>query len=285
MIEAKVAASGIICYWSLSQDTDRQALAAGLEAAGFLKRLPDPRPAAACLKEALQESFGQRGGTVLVRPLGGKDGFDVVRETRGDGEYSRNSYRSVACVKLGQGDRLLWCGHNPYDGENCGRIGDTYRSLLGRLKAYQVSECLVGIVADLGGVKLRPTGGFYWLPAAARVEWAAAAGAVEGASVAGQHAVYGMTVTMDAAAVRAVKDAVVAEVHAEAQEMSKEVASGELGKRALQARLERASALRSKIAEYEGLLGEALDGLRAEVGAVEEEVGRAGILCSVAEGV
>jgi hypothetical protein len=92
--------------------------------------------------------------------------------------------------------------------------------------------------------------------------------------------VYVLRHRMDADAVRAVRDAVVAEVQAEATRIHDEVMTGELGGRGLQTRRARAGQLREKISLYEHLLDVGLEGLRAAVDQADQAVAAAVLLAS-----
>jgi hypothetical protein len=85
---------------------------------------------------------------------------------------------------------------------------------------------------------------------------------------------------MDADAVRAVRDAVVAEVQAEASRIHDEVLSGELGGRALDTRRSRARELQEKISLYEHLLDVGLEGLHAAVDRADQAAAAAVLLAS-----
>jgi hypothetical protein len=86
---------------------------------------------------------------------------------------------------------------------------------------------------------------------------------------------------MDADAMRAIRDAIVAEVTAEAARINKEVAHDELGDRALETRRTQAQELREKVLMYEELLSSPLPHLHHALGEAEEAAARAVLLASV----
>jgi hypothetical protein len=86
----------------------------------------------------------------------------------------------------------------------------------------------------------------YWVPGHKLDEWAAVAQAVERAATGRPSAVYVIKHRLDVDAVRAVQDAVVGEVRADAERIAAEVGTGELGGRALDTRRKEAQALREK---------------------------------------
>ena len=90
MVESHLDIGGAVTFWSLADWSDRARLHAEFAALGLDAFTPEPRPAPACLKDALEDVLG--GPRVLVRPLAARDGFAVVREDRG---ISANSYANV----------------------------------------------------------------------------------------------------------------------------------------------------------------------------------------------
>ena len=83
---------------------------------------------------------------------------------------------------------------------------------------------------------------------------------------------------LDADAVRAVRDAVVAEVQAEADRICEEVAAGDLGGRALETRKKQAADLRQKVLLYEDLLSVGLAGLHQAVDRADQAAATAALL-------
>lgn len=138
------------------------------------------------------------------------------------------------------------------------------------------------VVESLGGTRLRPTGAVYWVPGHRVADWAEVAAAVEGASEGKPSAVYLLRHRIDPDAVRAVRDAVVAEVQTEATRIRAEVLSGELGGRALETRQRLAHELRDKVLLYEHLLHVGLDDLHAAVDAADQAAASATLLLSTA---
>ena len=142
----------------------------------------------------------------------------------------------------------------------------------------QLSACLVKIVEFLGGTRLRPTGAVYWIPGPKLDEWALAARAVEAAADGKPSAVYLLRHRLDGDAVRAVRDAVVAEVHAAAVRIAEEVAAGDLGGRALETRKQHARELRDKVLLYEDLLSVGLAELHRAIDVADQAAATASLL-------
>lgn len=270
MVESHLDVGGAVVFWSLAEWSDRDRLAALFAPLGLESLVPDPRPAPACLRAALEDVLG--GPRVLVRPLAGRDGFAVVREDRG---LSGNRYQTDLTARV-VGDPPA-PAFDPWDGR-AGGIEAAYRSHLGRVAAAQLSAALVRVVESLGGTRLRPNGAVYWVPGPRLDAWADAATAVERAADGRPSAVYLLRHRLDADAVRAVRDAVVGEVRAEADRIRAEVAAGELGGRALEARQRQAAGLRQKVLLYEDVLAVGLDGLHAAVDAADQAAATAALL-------
>jgi hypothetical protein len=138
----------------------------------------------------------------------------------------------------------------------------------------------VRIVESLGGTRLRPSGAVYWIPGPKLDEWARAAEAVEQSADGRPSAVYLLRHRLDADAVRAVRDAVVTEVQAEANRIQTEVNSGELGGRALETRKRQAGELRDKVCLYEDILSIALSGLHQAIDEADQAAAMASLLIS-----
>ena len=265
---------GAVVYWTLSEFTLRERLADGLGDAGFGDLAPDRRPATAALKAALDQTLG--GSRILIRPLQSRDGFAVVEERRGQNE---NLYFQTLSARV-QGEGLLArLVFTPQD-ERSLAVQQAFDLHQGLIASHQVSECLVRIVERLGGTRLRPSGGFYWLPEGKLGPWQEVSSAVEKAAFGRPHACYVLRVAMDADAVRAVRDAIVAEVMTEACRIREEVLSGALKERALESRRLEAVDLRDKVALYEQLLDTGLASLRQAIDAAEEAAAAAALLVS-----
>jgi hypothetical protein len=289
MIENTLDVGGGVIFWTLSEWTARHLLHPALEALGLGAQTPAPRQPSACLRDALTEVF--TGSRLLIRPLSRRDGFVVVREERGQ---DCNTYNQELLARIlstnGNGN-----GHagNPttlVNGEasiefqpihaRSQEVMDAFRKQQGLLHREQVSTCLVALIEIMGGTRLRPTGAIYWLPGHRLDEWLAVARAVEQAPHQGTSSVYLFRNRMDAEAIRAIQDAVVAEVQGEAARLQGEILSGELGERALETRRQQARELRQKVNLYEELLNTGLGQLHGVVDQADQAAAAALLLAS-----
>lgn len=270
MVESHLDVGGAVVFWSLAEWSDRNRLIALFTPLGLASLVPEPRPAPACLRAALEDVLG--GPRVLVRPLASKDGFAVVQEDRG---LSANRYQTDLTARV-TGDPPAPT-FDPWDGR-APKIEAAYRSHMGRVSAVQLSATLVRVVESVGGTRLRPNGAVYWVPGPRLDEWADVARAVERAADGRPSSVYLLRHRLDRDAVRAVRDAVVSEVQTEADRICAEVNTGELGSRALEARKKQAAELRSKVLLYEDLLAVGLQGLHTAIDAADQAAATAALL-------
>jgi hypothetical protein len=215
----------------------------------------------------------------MVRPTKEKDGFCVVEEERREMALGGNSYQVVLTARIDFNTSFIW--FDPID-DRAQKIVESYNEHLGLLRSAQISSALVAILDDLGGTRLRPTGGVYWLPESKVDAWAEIGHVIEGAGHGVVNAVYLIRHDLDADAVRAVRDAIVVEVSAEASRINQEVMEGNLGERALEHRKDQALGLRSKIELYEELLDCGLESLRKAVDETEQTVATAALMASAA---
>jgi hypothetical protein len=268
MIESTLEVGGAVVFWAASEFTDRDKLTAGLTPLALDQFVPDPRPPASVLRDALEEALG--GLRVLVRPLADRDGFTVVHEERG---RTANGYTATLTARVTDTDPPS-VAYDPLD-DRASLVNVAFRKHRGRIPAAQLSACLVRVVESLGGTRLRPTGAVYWLPGPKIDEWARVSQAVEAAADGRPSAVYLLRHRLDADAVR---DAVVAEVRAEAGRIRDEVSAGDLGGRALETRKAQAAELRDKVLLYEDLLSVGLSELHRVVDAADQAAATAALL-------
>lgn len=271
MVESHLDVGGAIVFWNLAEWTHRGQLTAHMSALGLEALVPDPRPAPAALRSALEDIFG--GPRMLIRPLASRDGFAVVREDRG---LASNQYQTDLTARVVPGDPPTLT-FDPWDSRAV-TVQGAFQSQLGRLSACQVSAALVRIIESMGGTRLRPSGAVYWLPGHRIDEWGRVARSVEIAADGALSAVYILRHRMDRDAVRAVRDAVVSEVEGEAARIKDDVLTGDLGTRALETRKQQAADLRQKVLLYEDLLSVGLKGLHRAIDEADQAAATASLL-------
>lgn len=181
----------------------------------------------------------------------------MVKEVRGN---ERNGYEHLARAEVTAGGAPLVVSGSPnWTGEDSDRVYAQFAAYSGQVPAGRLASALVRMLSSFGAVRLRPTGGIYYLPGAKLARWQEAVAVVEGA---GKNAVYLMQQSLTPETVRAVRDALTAEIEAAAARIEEEILSGDLGERALATRVSEAAALRVKAEAYESILGVGLDHLK-----------------------
>jgi len=264
---------GAVVFWSIAEWTDRTRLASALQALDLESLIPDPRPAPAALRAALDEVF--RGPRVLIRPLATKDGFTVVHEERGK---EANDYQRILSARVNDDPPRLT--FEPASNDRCDAVHEAFHIHLERVSAMQVSAVLVAGVDWLAGTRLRPSGAVYWIPGHKIDEFTHLARAIEDAAQAKPSCVYVLRHPLDADGIRAVRDAVIHEVHVDATRIREDVINGGLGMRALETRQRQASELRDKVLLYEELLSVGLESLHEVVDQADQAAATATLMIS-----
>jgi hypothetical protein len=257
-------AAGAIVFWRLAgavsyDDLDCAWAGAALDA----RLLPSPVGASTALKRTMQ-TFREKN--VMVKPLRtGADGFVLVHETYVDG---RPSYRNGLEVTLKDDGGLTM---DPFDDETAAQLSATYGHHLEHLTPQDVSSWLVWLVRTVLAVRLRDTGGIYFVPRDHLETWRRYVGAIRAASHCAMFEIPAMR-TDEAAA--AILDAVTREAQEVAEELAQEL-QGDLSARALRGRGKRIAELEGKLAAYENLLGVKLEALREQFGELQAKVAAA----------
>lgn len=251
------ATGGFLAFWSLAEFSDRETVLQGFGAADLAAFVPEPLPPVTVLRDALAAVAA--GPRTLVRPLARRTGWAVVREDRGE---SGNDYTHLARAEVSEGGRVVLVPGTGWDPPMTDKVLTAYEMQTGKVPAARLSAALVDVVRSLGGVRLRPHGGLYFLAGDRLARWREAADVVEQAGD-GRSRCYVMQQELTVDTVRAVRDAVTAEVEAEAARLSADILSGELGEKALAARTREAAALKRKVGEFERILGVGLAALTA----------------------
>ena len=79
MIKKEIKYNGTLTYWSLTEGTNRESLRAGFTALNKPHLLPEVLEDSQALRRSMQKHFGG-SNRVLIRPLDGIVGYEVVRE-------------------------------------------------------------------------------------------------------------------------------------------------------------------------------------------------------------
>lgn len=258
MVSDSMSLGGVVTFWSLSEATDRNALEMALRAVGLADYCPERRTRAAALKDAIHALVGH--GDIRTEKLKG-GGWYVCRALIGRESVTYTHAFTAKVVDEVEGHHACLSMTGP----EAHRLLDLDAQIERQrdfLKPAAVTAMLVRLVGDLRGTTLRPAGGVYELIETGIDDWRNMAAAVEAA--ARNNRIYLIRHRLDEDAIRAVRDAIHAEVEGEVKAIQEEIKDEEmaLGDRALKARERRAEALEGKVRFYESVLGELMPSLR-----------------------
>lgn len=246
-----VPTAGAIVWWRLSGTVLIDELEDAWDDHGLdVKELPQPPIGIAALRRAVLEQQQQRR---LVRKLADGSGYALVIEKADGRDLDYDVHARFTLNPIG----VLECeGNAPEKLKEQVRV--SYAVHQAELSPTDVGTFLVKQVESHDGVRLRDTGGIYFVPSTALDAWRKVTQALK---VASGHLLFEVPALRSEDAVEAVLDAIAQEAAQEADTIAREMAEQDLGERALDNRAERAKAMRAKVQRYEQLLGRELDTL------------------------
>lgn len=270
MHEKQISIAGAVTYWTLPEFSDAKKLEDGFEAIGLAPYTPTRPTHLVALKRALTEVFTKRKH--LVRPLKSETfpRFAVVREEAGHDDLDYNIIFRVEADDL---DNLHF--DNP-DHPAVPAIDEAYRKQRAQVPSGAVGSALSTIAHALGGVRLRDSGGVFWLPADALDKWNAVAGVVTNAAAEGRGCIYRLRTAIDESTIEAVGDAITRDVEDSIADIQKKLKEQER-RSSFEKRKDEAVALDARIAKYEQVLGRTLADLRAKAKTAENEAALAAL--------
>lgn len=246
---ADVDTAGAIVWWRLSGPLALDKLEGAWDAAGLDSALLPKNPSPAeCVARAMRTHQSKR---VLARPLGGRKGWALVTESpTADGDLD---YTTMAKAHLDDDKRIRVEGADDLKHGIEGAFVHHRQTLA----ATDVSMWLSGtLIGKMEAIKLRDTGGVYFVPRQHLDTFRAWAGLLRGIS---DHVVYEVPALQSDEAVEAILAALMAEADHEIGAMETELDTEDLGKRALKTREAKCGALRIKLATYAELLGVSME--------------------------
>jgi hypothetical protein len=252
-VESGVETAGAIVWWRLEGGIRYDTLVGELHEAG----LPDELlPAAVSPKTALRRALDEMvTGRSFRRGVPGEKGAYVVVDERGTDRESL-AYDVHQSARLVDGKLRI---EGDYTFEQALRAA--YAVELAGFTSIDLSEWLIyTLLPRLDAVSLRDGGGVYFIPHDHVHTFRRYVGAIQGES-----RFFEVPALKSKEAVAAILDAVTREVTSEADWMFGEIASGELGPRALDTRLAGCSRMLTKIKSYENLLGARLPNITEQV--------------------
>lgn len=263
--EATIA--GAVTYWSLAEFSNLTRIEQGLAGLGYDAFAPGPPSPAVALRRALGHVF--HGGDRLIRQITASR-FAVVNETR---QADDLVYDTGLKAEVGSGEVVVI---SPDSHPAALSILDQYAVERQRIPGMTVGQSLAAIAAVLGGVRLRDTGGVFWIPEDAVETWSRVAEAFEVAASHGNTTVYRLRTSVDEASAEAVTAAITAEVEATVAEIRGKIRD-QTRESALRRRVEESEALTAKIAKYEAILSRPLGALRKAAEDAEREASMAAL--------
>ena len=246
--------NGACVYWSLSDGTPIDVVEQGFKALGLVGFLPRMTNDAGALARALRTHFPS--SRTLLRSIDGSKGYAVVHE-HDDKGVGKMQYREEVRVSFDSAGGLTFTPANPLFDMG---VRESYRVESGKMSAAKLGTVLVRCAQSMGGIPLRPRGGFYWMPEGKMGKWAQVAEIVAGANRGNKS--YALKTTADVETLSAVSDALKAQVTKRLEAVEASLQSDDSGRRALASKEKEARALDELMQDYEAVLGEALDDLR-----------------------
>lgn len=263
MQKHEVSVCGALVYWNLGESS-RDEVGSILARLGWDHFTPPVRSDQSALRNALAEQFKGPDKLVQSRRRPGVNGVELVDVERGEDE---NHYQAKFGAKVENGE-VLFNGRCELNADQRWSVQALFAHYKMTLTGAAVGKSLVGILASLGGVAMRPSGGVYWIPTESIKAWQELAEAIEECGRANQ--IYVVHTIMDEGTVRAVRDALVTEITGAAAGISEAIQEGKLGERALETKKREACDLRKRVHRFAEFLGEWQENLETIVDSAEQ---------------
>lgn len=252
--------AGAIVWWRLSGDTASSRLEEEFAAAGLPeKALPSLAAPSVALSRALHDVFGRShsANRNMIRLLDSTGRRAIVQEQRADNDLT---YTIALRVGLDAKNQPTF---DPVEHAANADIARRYRYELEHLSTGDIGTWLVRIVESHDGVRLRDTGGVYFVPAHTLPSLKRYVAAVHAAC---EHRINQVPAMSTEDAVAAVLDALSQECDAMAAMMQDALDDGDdpLTKRRARTKLEACRKQLTKIEGYRALLGAGTDTLAAK---------------------
>ena len=284
MQNTTVSTGGAFCFWTCATWSDQKKLQTLFSSLGLGAYAPKPMAVNVVLREALEKVLGRKTENawtdkdVLIRPMANANSFCVMEEHKGKTE---NEYKQTLMCKIDT--NTLKISFAPLD-DRAAAVVSEFNEHRGYVSGSLVGSSLVALVKKMNGTTIRQTGGLYWLPSTHAAEWKSIGDAVEACSVYGTSRVYLASMEVNAESIRVVRDAIKAEILRESERLLDEIATGELGDKAIASRKEYLEQLEAKVKEYEGIVGESLVDLRDALSKCATAIGMAAFQAALPEG-
>lgn len=250
-----IQSAGEICWWGLGGTLDLAKLREDWKMTGLpVEWLPAPPGRPTAIRRAVHEHANT---TTIVKGIVG--GYAILKERSLDGGRDVE-YTTSRKVLVDRGGMMTI---DPPGPSFLGALEERTSHFENNLTNGDISAWLTDLVDRMAATPLRPSGGVYFVPAYSTNALARACAAIERAAPGVR--VYRVSAVQNEEAARAFLDAISHEVNSEVETITRTVAEATLGDRGLQNRIARAEVLRSKLNDYEELLGARLDGVHANL--------------------
>lgn len=268
LVECEVQMNGAVVFFTLGGDSDYDMIEVGFEHCGLSKYIPNKNTSAAALKSALVKTWGNR--RMKIDSLEGKRGGFAVAQVKGDvqNDVRTLDYEVLFTTEVPSSSQFIpffdpstGDAIEPTKARECrGKFWDELK----KVPAQKVSLALTQIIqGPLKGIRLRETGGIYWIPESSLKIWRSLSFTLSEAST--RNKLYKMCTSIDVDSIEAICDALTSSVEAEMEKLTEEIISGDLKQeRAYVSRRNRAVELRAKVKDYEKIFGKTLDNLTSQ---------------------
>ena len=264
-LNQSVSVSGAVVFWSISEKT---CTASDLRAAigsSFRHLIPKERPPQDALKDALTQLYANR--RQIIRPASVGGGYEVVRQEAGVGATSK--YSVVGKAWLGErpnaSDYPTVYTHQTggWDVVDQNEVSDAFDRVFARLSPAQITGVLTEIVLNrMQGIRLRESGGVYWIPQSAVDQYRGIGDAMPGSVQ-----MYSATTRSDKEGVRMIADHVLKDIRESLSDIQTDFATKRPDARMVAGRKTVLDAHLSRLREYSDLFGDIFGQAEQAVGA------------------
>lgn len=256
-----VRPGGAVTFWRLEK-TGLEAAQEALKPCGVTVKAPQP---SAALRTAMEGLFPK----LLIRPLAGQSGYCVVEEKKGSRD---NAYGTLGSAWFGDPQNPVYPGEAPIEVDGALSFYSTnaaYHAERQKATPVEIAEALKNYVLSRSGIPLRDMGGVYWMPPDSVGGWRKVADALDACR---GGTIYNVTINADTDSAAALNVLVRDHLVDEAKRIVAEHRSADLGKRALQARIEALDGMVKNTRGYEQVLEDSLADLRAAITSAKIEL-------------
>jgi len=266
-VDSTVQNAGAVTWWRLSGDVDAQRLFRAWDARGWdIADLPTQPSNASTLRRVLREKFG--GPRCLIQALNGV-AFAVVDvavvSTDAAAPMADAEYTTRFKIRLDAIDELL--ESDSLTGSELAHLQTEYDRARSTYEASTLSGWLVGQVEQRKAIRLRDTGGIYFVPEGYVQSWRSFGEVLAEASAS---RVYEVPAVKNEQAMVALVEALSQELQSRVTLLDQDIA--DRGVRGLRSKAARCEELAEKVRVYESLFSVKLDALNDMVSRLDGRI-------------